>query len=170
MGNSKLNKFQVAQRLKKISDMHLQGIEVEEIAKRLGVSEGTIYNSLKKQKKEWQETQQLNTGLVIAETLAEVDLLKQTYWDAWLKSKTPMQTKRRKVSQRENPKKKLKDGEEAQPQGMQNVEVSEETKEKEGNPQFLKGVEWCVNFKVELLGLKKVHLDIVGDLEVEIDA
>ena len=172
-----LTKFQLVQRLKKISNLHLQGVDVSTIAGKVGVSEVTVYNALKKQKKEWEERIEHNTNIVMAETLAEVDLLKTTYWDAWQRSQAPQQTKSKKVNQRAEKSKKNKkdDSKEVEADGKngslnQSVEVSETTKEKEGTPAFLKGIEWCLNFKVELLGLKKIKLDFGGDIEVEIEA
>lgn len=176
MGKGGMTKFQLVQRLKKISDMHLQGIEVEEIAKGVGVSEQTVYSALRKQKKEWEERIEHNTNIVMAETLAETDLLKKEYWEAWRQSQTTQQIKTRKVNQRaEKPKKGKKaegdaGGNESASSLNQVVEISETMRERDGNPSFLKGVEWCLNFKVELLGLKKINLELGGDIEVEIEA
>lgn len=167
-----LSKFELTQRLKKITDLHLQGKDVEEIAKQVGVSASQVYYDLAKQKKRWQESIQYNTDLVMAETLAELDVLKKTYWMAWERSKSPMQTKSRKVSQKADKAngKSKKNEDDAEKQTAQSVEMREETREKEGNASFLKGIEWCLNFRVELMGLKKINIDLVGDVEVEIEA
>ena len=186
MGKGGLTKFQLTQRLKKTSDLYLQGIEVEDIAKRVGVSESQVYKDLAKQKKQWEVSVEQNTDLVMAQMLAEADVLKQTYWDAWRRSQLDAKTTRQKVSQKavkgkktdkadSNGKADADKGLKAQDkiddsQPLQSVEKSEEIKGKEGNPAFLRGVEWCLNFKSELYGLKKLNVDFGGDIEVEIEA
>jgi predicted DNA-binding protein YlxM (UPF0122 family) len=166
-----LNKLQLAQRQKQITDMYLKGISAEDIAERLEVSAQTVYNSIRKQRNEWQKETNLNMDLEFAKALRDADLLKETYWKAWEDSKSPMRANKRKVSQR-TPTKLTENDEGAlvADGSPQNVEETEETRQKEGNAQFLKGIEWCINFRVEMLGLKKINLDISGDFEFVIDA
>ncbi|WP_428661921.1 hypothetical protein [Runella sp.] len=179
MGKGGLTKFQLAQRLKKVSDMYLQGIEVPDIANKVGVSESQVYKDLAKQKKEWQQNIELNTNYVMAQMMAETDVLKFTYWQAWRRSQEDAKTTRFKVSQKNakgkpitdpktskvDPKAKPEDKKEPSDGLTQSVDKSEEIKGKEGNPAFLRGVEWCLNFQAELLGLKKFNLDLTGDIE-----
>ena len=174
------NKWAVINRRKRVSYLLLQGVSVEEIAKEFSVSEQTIYEDAKKIHKEWSAAQTHNTDLIIAETLTEVELLKTTYWQAWKKSQMPSTANKKKVNQKAAKGKKNKkantDSSDDSSQDSSNndttqsVEMSEEVRHRDGNPAFLKGIEWCINFKVELLGIKKLNINLSEDIEVEIEA
>lgn len=161
------NKLELVVRRRQIAHMSLQGIPVAEIAKKFNVTERQIYLDLAQIKNDWRKQQFHNVDMMMNQTLEEVELLKNTYWDAWHKSKEPMQTKRRKVRQ-DAPKSKAgsaaKDdnSKTSDKEGFQSVEVSEETKEKEGNAIYLKGVENCLHLRADLLGLKKINMSIAN--------
>lgn len=78
------------------------------------------------------------------EELAKIDYLEKTYWDGWHRSigevvKTTTRAKRSGNQQ------------EGQPQA--NVTRSESREVKVGDPRFLSGIQWCIQKRVELLGL-----------------
>lgn len=161
------NKLELVARRRQIAHMSLQGIPVADIAKKFNVTERQIYLDLAQIKNDWRKQQFHNVDMMMNQTLEEVELLKNTYWDAWHKSKEPMQTKRKKVRQ-DAPKSKPGDGTKGDgtkapdKEGFQSVEVSEETKEKEGNAIYLKGVENCLHLRADLLGLKKINMSIAN--------
>ena len=76
--------------------------------------------------------------------LAKIDHLEQTYWGAWERSvdETTQKTNLSQISggEQESPKR-------VSPSKNKNREV------KSGDPRFLQGVQWCIQKRIQILGL-----------------
>jgi len=151
------DKLELVYRRREIARMKYQGKPISEIAQKFGITERQVYYDLEIIKEDYKEQQNFDTGLMMVQTLEELELLKETYWEAWHKSKEPQKTNRKRIKKdvpKSNPNEAT-----SKEATNQSVEVSEETKEKEGNAVYLKGIESCLNLRSELLGLKKTSIN-----------
>ncbi len=131
------------------ADMYCRGATQVEIAARVGMSVGAIKNDLKVILAHWRESQLVDMDDAKARELARIDHLEREYWEAWDKSRT---TKTRTRTART-------DSEERGKTDVAEV-VSEEAV---GDSTFLRGVQWCIEQRVKILGLyapeKVEHID-----------
>jgi len=118
-----------------IGRLYLRGIIQADIAEKLNLSQPTVSRDLKVIQKQWKidRVDDINERKNIE--LDRVDELEREYWAAWIESK-----------QDEKTKKIVKVGE-------KNARQELTSKEQVGNPAFLRGVEWCINKRCDLLGL-----------------
>jgi len=120
---------------REIARLYLRGELQSEIGDKLGLSQQTISNDLKVIQEQWK----VDRGDDINERknieLAKIDALEIEYWSAWIESLKDEQTK-----------KAIKAGDK---------EIRQEmiVKGQSGNPAFLRGIEWCINKRCDLLGL-----------------
>jgi len=134
----------------KVAEMYLRGIYQVDIAKELDVTQATISNDLKAIRKEWRTSRLRNFDAIIEEQLAKIDLLEQTFWDAWNRSKDSAE----KITNKEGMR-----------AGEPYNEKSRTIEEQIGNPKFLQGVMDCIKRRCELLGLDKEQEDTEGGKE-----
>lgn len=91
----------------------------------------------------WKETKTQMVENHRAIELAKINKLEGTYWDAWLRScdivKSKSQTKKRGT------------GDDSK---LSVAHVKEDQKPSSGDPQFLKGIQWCVEMRCKILGIE----------------
>lgn len=134
MAAPKRTKHQRELDLERISAMYLTGLSQDEIARRVGVSQGQVSYDLKEIHRRWREQTTLNIDEAKQRELERIDVLERTYWDAWRLSKEE-RTKTRTSSK------------------GQDKSASIEKESLTGNPAYLAGVQWCIEQRCKLLGL-----------------
>ena len=126
--------------LRETAALYLRGLTQLEIAQRLNVSRQQIAYDLKVLQRRWQESGLADYGARKASALAKVDELERTYWEAWERSCQP-----REVSTQE----KVQGGAGRAEGGRLKAGVRRE--KRDGNPEFLRGVERCIDMRCSLL-------------------
>ncbi len=117
-----------------VARLYLEGKYQHEIAEILGVSQQQVSYDLKEIQLTWQDMSVAQLTELKARELARIDNLERTYWQAWEKSQQPKETTST-----------AKEGEK--------VKVGKRSEQRNGNPQFLQGVQWCIERRIKLLGL-----------------
>jgi len=143
------DKAQIERDRREIARLYLRGEYQSEIAKRLDISQPTVSNDLKVIQEQWKvdRVDDINERKNIE--LAKIDALEIEYWSAWTESQKNEETKK------------------AVKIGDKQVKQEMISKGQSGNPAFLRGVEWCINKRCDLLGLdapKKSELSVEGKM------
>ncbi|HEY7157935.1 MAG TPA: hypothetical protein VH575_28515 [Gemmataceae bacterium] len=141
-GRNSQERLRILQRRRRVASMYLRGLSQWEIGRQLGVSQQCIAKDVAALEKEWLAAAVVDLDAAKAKELARIDRLERVAWRAWQRS---CQRKERASSRLE---KKLND--DAQ-QGK--TVTSKQTELRDGNPEYLKRVEWCINKRCELLKL-----------------
>lgn len=128
--NSKERQHQLAA----VSALYLKGMLQYEIAEQLGITKAQITYDIKKLQAQWIESSLVNIDAVRQRELAKIDALEREYWDAWQNSKGTHEVK---ITAKEQEK----------------IKASLRSEELSGNPQFLTGVQWCIEQRCKILGL-----------------
>ena len=116
--------------------LYLQGWYQVDIAAHIGVSRTQITYDLKVLQKRWQQSALIDIDKAKAKELAKADYLEREYWEAWAKSKAKG-IRARTVKQRDG----------------QVFSVATEADNREGDPRFLAGVQWCIERRCRILGI-----------------
>jgi hypothetical protein len=117
-----------------IAKMYLEGWYQSDIAAKLGISQPQVSYDLKVLHDRWRAEGIKRIGEYISRELVRIDRLEQMYFDAWERSTQPADSYADKYSD---------DG----------VETTFKLEERDGSPQFLVGVQWCIKRRCDLLGL-----------------
>lgn len=154
--SNKRSQAQRAADLVLIEKLHRQGKNQYEIADILSaqrpysLSREQIKYDLEQLKALWQKEALVERSEAIAEELSEIKVLQKQYYDAWEKSLTErVKTRTRRGSRPPLP---ATDGKPPK-QGGETTEASVEREQREGNPAFLAGVQWCIERRIKLRGL-----------------
>jgi len=130
-------KFQVQQRRTTVARRYLQQHSQAEIAQELGVTQGTVSRDLKAIQAEWQRERLDDFEQAKVRELARIDHLERKYWDAWERS---CQNREQKVQEMTSA-----------PTGDR-LKAGTRTEGRDGNPEFLRGVERCVELRCKITG------------------
>jgi DNA-binding transcriptional ArsR family regulator len=133
--------LKIAQRRAKVAEMYLKGRFQWEIADSLGIDQATVSRDLKALQKEWKESAVRDFDEAKEQELARVDNLERTYWESWERSLKEKETTRTEQS--------TKDKGNNKDEGSTRAGILKE--QRDGNPEFLKGVQWCINKRSEIL-------------------
>ena len=128
----------IMDRRNRVASMYLRRFTQAEIARKLGVVVSTVCKDLKAIHKEWAAGRIGDRSAWIERELAAIDRLERTYTRAWVRSckdETPRTAKTVNT-----------------PDGVR-TEASKREEGQAGDPRFLEGVRWCINRRIELLGL-----------------
>lgn len=143
----KLEEAMLAARRRRVAELYLKAMPMWEIAQQLNVSAPTISRDLKALIQEWREGALFDFTDAKAKELAKLDRLEREYWDAWEKSKkehtatTAEKTESQVVVQ-------------GQPlPAPAKLKASTKKEDREGNPAYLAGVQWCITKRAEILGI-----------------
>lgn len=126
-----------------IAEMYLKGRYQSEIAAELGVSQSAISKNLKAVREEWLKSALVNFNEAISKELAKVDNLERVYWESWERSLTPFKSKTVKAKGNPRTEEELK----------ASAEQTLKTEDRNGDPRYLQGVQWCIEKRCKLLGL-----------------
>jgi len=91
---------------------------------------------------EWKEHKSQLVDNHKAIELAKINALETTYWDAW----------RRSCEIVKNTSKTKKKGDEGGRMAV--AQVKEDHKQGAGDPQYLRGIQWCVEMRCKILGIE----------------
>lgn len=128
----------VQARRERIARFYLQGLTQDEIARRENSTQPTISKDLKAIRTAWREGAVRDFDAAREQELDKIDHLERVYWQAWDRScqdKTRSRTKRRTGGP-----------------AVQD-EAGLEREQRDGNPAYLDGVQWCIERRCKLLGL-----------------
>src|SRR5262249_30654673 len=127
--------------LREVAALYLHGLTQHEIAQRLNVSRPQIGYDLKVLQRRWQESALADFHAKKAAELAKVDELERTYWEAWERScqvREVTTTERAGASTDKTEGPRRKAGVRKEP--------------RDGNAEFLRGVERCIELRCKILG------------------
>ena len=138
--------------------LYLQGHSQTEIAKRLGITQPTVAFHVKKVKELWKEKYATQWQHFLYRELAKIDYLESKYWEAFERAQ-------------ENPKVV----QEIRRLGRQK-RLAEIVRRAEKDPgtgvEFLRGVQWCIEQRIALLGLKaplQVNVNEKKDVNINVN-
>jgi hypothetical protein len=141
-GRNSQERFRILERRGRVASLYLRGISQWEIGRQLGVTQQCIAKDVRALEKEWLASAVVDIDAAKAKELARIDRLERVAWRAWRRS---CQRKEKASTRLE---KKLDD------QAQQGKTVSsKQTEVRDGNPEYLKRVEWCISKRCELLKL-----------------
>jgi hypothetical protein len=141
-GRNAQERFRILERRKRVAGMYLQGMSQWEIGRQLGVTQQCIAKDVHALEKEWLAAAVVAIDAAKAKELARIDRLERVAWRAWRRS---CQRKERATTRME--RKLNEDTQKAK------TVTSKATELRDGNPEYLKRVEWCINKRCELLKL-----------------
>nr|WP_293836721.1 helix-turn-helix domain-containing protein [uncultured Arsenicibacter sp.] len=141
------SKDQIARRRAQVATLYLKGWQQAAIAEELDVTQSQISQDLKAIRENWKTGALIDFNEAKARELARLDLLEQTYWSAWERSLKPFKKKQTKMRGEVN----MNDA--SQKQKAKNLETTEATEERVGDPKFLDGVLKCIQKRVDILGI-----------------
>lgn len=154
-------KSEIARDRRNIGRLYLKGDIQADIASALGLSQATVSRDLTVIQAQWKVERVNDFNEKKNIELAKVDNLELEYWVAWKRSQEDAeeQTVKKKGVIVTN-----EDGEEKR---ITPVEAQKRVKGQVGDARFLKGIEWCINKRCELLGLDAPKkLDHSGEINV----
>lgn len=137
---------------RRVAELYLQGQTQHEIAAVLNVAQSTISNELKAIRKLWRKSALVDFNEKIDRELAKIDLVEQTFWQAWLAS--------------------CEDVEQTTMSGGADgpAQVVRKTVKGKGNTACLTGILSCVDRRCKLLGLDAPKLMAVVDEDFDREA
>lgn len=143
-----------------------QGMPVYEIQRHLlglsyKLSVKSVYNYIGRLKKEWLENRLASIDEVVSAQLAKIDLVEFEAWEAWERSKKDFQKSFNKTIYEGEPK-------EGQKPKVKNHETSKTAQQTNGDNEFLKTVQWCIDKRLEIVGFGKLNIAIQNN-EINID-
>ena len=141
-GRNAQERFRILERRKRVAGMYLQGMSQWEIGRQLGVTQQCIAKDVQALEKEWLASAVVDIDAAKAKELARIDRLERVAWRAWRRS---CQRKEKATTRME--KKLHEDAQQAK------TVTSKATELRDGNPEYLKRVEWCISKRCELLRL-----------------
>jgi hypothetical protein len=142
--------------LRRIAELYLQGFTQAEIGQQLGVCRQQISYDLRVLQKRWREAALCDFDEKKAQELAKVDEVERAYWQAWHDSRRVRETTTTATE---------KTGGEASVAGPQlplRMKAAMRKEERDGNPEFLKGVQWCITKRCQILGLDAPTQNVVS--------
>jgi hypothetical protein len=136
--------------------LYLQGWLQADIAEEVGISAATVCRDLKALQQQWVKSALVDFDEAKARELAKVDRLEREYWEAWLASKEEKMSTATETAT-------TKDGK------RDKAQIRRE--ERNGDPRYLQGVQWCIEKRCKILGVDAAQkLDIkVSDLDSAIE-
>ncbi len=150
MAKNKRTDAEILQDKALITELILKGKGPTEIALSLNrrrhynLTESQIRYDIGKIKDEWIGTYLQNYDQSKAMEIAKLDKLEATYWEAWSRSLR----KEKKVVKSDSSMSGSGNFEGSQDQESKREEI----KSSQGNEKFLKGIQWCIDKRCEILG------------------
>jgi predicted transcriptional regulator len=141
-GRNSQERFRILERRKRVAGMYLRGMSQWEIGRHLGVTQQCVAKDVHALEKEWLASAVVAIDAAKAKELARIDRLERIAWRAWRRS---CQRKERATTRME--RKLDEDAQKAK------TVTSKATELRDGNPEYLKRVEWCISKRCELLKL-----------------
>jgi Putative ATPase subunit of terminase (gpP-like) len=124
----------ILNRRQQVAQLYLQNWTQAQIADQLGVRQPTISEDLKQIREQWRESGVRDFNEAREQELQKIDLLEREAWDAWQRSKKPMQSA-------------TVDGEGTRSRTKKTM------RNQVGDPRFLDQVNKCIAQRRAILGL-----------------
>jgi hypothetical protein len=125
------------QRRTLVARLYLQQRTQMEIARQVGVNQGTVSRDLLAIQAEWQRERLDDFAQAKFRELARIDQLEREYWEAWERSCQKLeQTLQEKTTA---------------PTGDR-LKAGTRTEGRDGNAEFLRGVERCIELRCKIIG------------------
>lgn len=137
-----------------ISKYYLEGMNQYVIAKKLGITQATVSNDIKVLIRYWRISATNNIDQLKQTELAKINKLEIEYWNSWDRSKEEFKKKSLKQKYITNEMK-------------QPLEINSATEDRNGDPRYLAGVQWCITKRCEILGINapvKTETNLTGNL------
>ncbi len=152
MAHSPAEELKIASRRLKAAELYLRGERsLTRIAAQLKVDKATASRDFKAIRGLWKDRCSRALAVAKAEELAKVNLLEKTYWRAWRRSLRDKEgTTTETISGGESDRTKAGTSREGQ----------------SGNPAFLAGIQWCIEQRCDILGLKTVKRVTIETIEL----
>jgi len=163
---SQRTKLEIVRDMSIVSSLYFQGYKAKEIIRewkiRTGakykLSEGGIYHIISTAQSIWQKKTFKNINELKAKELAKLDALESEYWRAWHKSllKSKQTTKKSERGVLPTGNMIVDENGNLVPEERTvfiETELQEREIERDGNPEFLRGVERCIEQRSKILGL-----------------
>ena len=135
-----------------IADYYLSGRTQADIAKRLHVSRQQVGYDVKVLQKRWQAAALQKIDRAKWEELAKIDNLEREHWRAWRRSCRAKETKT---------------AEKATGADRDRTKAVSRHEQRDGNPIFLAGIQWCIAQRCTILGLnapKQISIQLIEEL------
>jgi hypothetical protein len=141
-GRNSQERFRILERRRRVASLYLRGISQWEIGRQLGVTQQCVAKDVRALEKEWLASAVVDIDAAKAKELARIDRLERVAWRAWRRS-----CERKEKATTRMEKKLDEDAKQAK------TVTSKQTELRDGNPEYLKRVEWCISKRCELLKL-----------------
>ena len=141
-----------------LSSLYLQGFQQSEIGKELGISQAQVSKDLAVVYSRWRESSVINFDAAKQRELERIDEVERAYWQAWRDSRRDSK-KTKKLAIRAGTGETVR-GEEA-------------NETRSGNPEYLKGVQWCIEQRCKIIGINAPTKTEVTEIDgggIDIDA
>ena len=135
-----------------ITELYLQGVQIAEIARKMGRSFKAVQLDLEVVRRRWLTSQVRDFERAKAEELAKINRIEQEAWEAWMRSKN----KRTRTRSQRTKKPVLVMVDEINSQEQERTErtiLTVETNEQVGDPRFMSQMAWCVEMRSKILGI-----------------
>jgi hypothetical protein len=143
MRRSTAEELAIESRRTQVAGLFLRGVKRQaELAERVGVDRSTVSRDLKVLNARWKEAGVRDLDAAKGQELERIDQLEAEYWDAWERSKKAHETTTTEQTT-------SADGE--------RLKAGIRKEEQCGDPRYLAGIQWCVDKRCEILGLKAPH-------------
>ncbi|MDD5343439.1 MAG: sigma factor-like helix-turn-helix DNA-binding protein [Smithella sp.] len=136
-----------------ISKYYLEGMTQWEIKKKMGISQATVSRDIAILIRYWRLSQLQNIDSAKQIELAKINKLEIEYWNSWDRSKEEF--KKKSLKQR------------VIAESKQPIEINSATEDRNGDPRYLAGVQWCITKRCEILGINaaiKTETNLTGTL------
>ena len=121
-----------------VARLALLGYSTKVIARELGVKPSTVLKDIRDLHEEWKARIADSIDILKQRELARIDILEREYWNAWYRS-----------IEAEVKALEVKEGDSGKRSTRRSVK-----KWAVGKVEFLQGVQWCIERRIEILGLK----------------
>lgn len=141
-----------------LASLYLQGYQQAEIGKELGISQAQVSKDLAIVYSRWRESSIIDFDAAKQRELERIDEVERAYWQAWRDSRRDSK-KTKKLAIRAGAGETIR-GEEA-------------NETRSGNPEYLKGVQWCIEQRCKILGINAPTKTEVTEIDgggIDIDA
>jgi hypothetical protein len=140
------SKIQREKDLVQIERRYMRGESQTKIAQDVGVTQQQVSLDIKEIIKRWRAATTFDLDDLKRVELGKINNLEITYWEAWERSCEDAETKTAKLKGYAN-----KDTKEIE--NLIPVEQTDQRKGQAGDPSFLRGIQWCIEKRCEILGL-----------------
>lgn len=129
--------LEIDKRRERVATLYLRGIPQWKISVELKVDQATVSRDIAAIRKQWRDSALYKFNQRMSEELAKIDNLERMYFEGWQSSCDYKGV----------------------PDGVPLPPEADRLNRKDGNPEYLKGVQWCIEARVRLMIVGKVKRD-----------